>query len=518
MSGISESSRFISLTPSNGTQFTEGKKVIFEVPPSISFIKGKDSYISVDLERDSDNACMAHPSLLAGASGLIDRIDIFSLENGQLLESLRNYNLWSAIENQYCEEDPNQLVIKQGCMTPHRSHVVTSNAETKANTRASEKIVVQQSGATRLSAISNDGFDKGMTHKFLIPLKCGIFNHYSQDEKLTPNLLFGGLRVEITLAKNERVLSRVSAQNDTGNDFSMKDYAGGVAINNIAGANVAVTTDDFRSAQNLGLSVGNQIRMVNSDASTDATRTITGIVHNANKMEITFDGGAFTINTNAPRMCHPDGTKVRYIAKNLEMKVLEVVPPADMMRAAIKESQIDFVSYEVFNDNLPSSNLSHQVEFPSVATRGKAVFTHYIDEATQDDDQTPNYYHGQAPSDTNLDSVQYFINNKLYPLKAYNPSSYEDRIVAYNETVKAMRACGLIVKRLGDMRMGSDYTFTYLTARELARGSFVYPLKDSEAELRAEFSAARGGNSKLISFVFSVRSVMVDQNNLSVVL
>ena len=62
-----------------------------------------------------------------------------------------------------------------------------------------------------------------------------------------------------------------------------------------------------------------------------------------------------------------------------------------------------------------------------------------------------------------------------------------------------------------------DYTFTYLTARELARGEqFVYPLKDAEAQLRLEFSEARANNHKLISFVFSVRSVMVSDTKLAV--
>lgn len=516
MSGISENSRFISLTPTNGTEFTEGKKVIFEVPPSISFIKGQDSYISVDLQNTSDNKVMGHPNLLAGASSLIERVDIFSLENGQLLESLRNYNIWSAIENQYAVEDETQIVLKQGCMTPHRSHIVGSNAETKALTRTKESLTVHQAGATRLSSIDKAGADRSFSHKFIIPLRCGVFNHYSKEEKLTPNLLYGGLRIELVLARNEQVMNRVLSQDDTGATHTMKDHAGGFPIDNIGAANVAVTTANCRSAQNLGLVVGQQVRIVNSDGSADATRNITAITHNANKMRVTFDGAAFTINTNNPRIAHPANTVMKYNVKNMELKVLEVIPPQDLMRAAIKESQIDYVSYEVFVDNLPASSLNHQVEFPSVATKAKAVFTHYVLNTDENDDTTPSYYSGSAPTDTNLNSVQYFINNKLYPLKAYNPDSFNDRIVAYNEMVKAFRACGITVKRLGDSRNAGDYSFTYLTARELARGDFVYPLKDAEAQLRTEYSGVRAANHKLISFVFSVRSVMIDQNNLSV--
>ena len=296
----------------------------------------------------------------------------------------------------------------------------------------------------------------------------------------------------------------------------MKNYAGGIPIANIAGANVAITTAEVRSAQNLGLSVNNKVLLVNSDASVSEVRTITAIAHAANKMNVTFDGGALTLNTNNPRMCQPTTADNKYIAKNIELKVLEVIPPQEMMRQVVKESQIDFVSYETFMDNLPTTSLNHQVEFPSVATKGKAIFTHYVPDADANDEFTPSYYTGASPTETHLNSVQYFLNNKLYPLKAYNPNCFNDRIVAYNEMVKAFRACGLTVKRLGDPNSQGDYSFTYLTARELARGDFVYPLKDAEAQLRQEYSAARTGNHKLISFVFSVRSILIDKDSLSV--
>jgi len=514
---ISENSRFISLTPENGTQFTEGQKIIFEVKPSISFLKGKDCYISLDLERDSDNASMAHPVMLAGASGCIQRLDIFSLESGQLLESLDNYNLWTAIENQYTHDNTDNIVYKEGCMTPLRAHNVTQNAETKALTREVQNIGSGEAGATRLSTIANDGKDKSFVHKFIIPIKSGVFNHYSDDEKLTPNLLFGGMRIEITLAKNEHVLSRVLSQDAAGAKHKCIDRASGIDCGNVT-ANEVVSTADFGSVQDGGFSIGNEV-VVTGDTSTPAgeKRTITNVEINANKLKITFGGGVMTSGANA-KIHHPAGNKLRYIVKNIELKVLEIIPPINMMKQAIKESQYDFISYEIFTDNLPTTSLRHQIEFPSVSTKAKAIFTHYINDNGADDDSEPQYYSGASPTETNLNSVQYFINNRNYPLKAYNPNSFNDRIVGYNEIVKAMKAIGLNVKKLGDPTAMSDYSFTYVTARELARGKdFVYPLKDAEAQLRTEYSAARGQNHKLINFVFSIRSVMIDNNSLSVV-
>ena len=84
-----------------------------------------------------------------------------------------------------------------------------------------------------------------------------------------------------------------------------------------------------------------------------------------------------------------------------------------------------------------------------------------------------------------------------------------------------MRTIGKVVKGFGDASAGSinDYSYTYLTSRELARGDdFVYNLKDSEAQVRLGFSGARTNNVKLETFVFSVRSIMVNKDNLSLVL
>ena len=430
------------------------------------------------------------------------------------------------LENQYLNEGADNLVMKEGCCEPFRSHIVNVDPDTKAVTSTPEILVATEEGASRLSTIDTDGTDKSFARKFVIPLRSGIFNHYGEQEKLTPNVLLGGLRIEITCAKNEHALSGVMSQDDTGATFKMVDYASGIPVANIAGANIAITAADMSSAQKLGLVVGGKIQVENADASVTQVRNITAIANANNKMNVTFDGAAVTIGGgggpgNAPRIFHPVNQKLKYIVKEVEFKVLEVIPPANMMKNVIKESQVDFISYESFLDNLPASSLTHQTRFPSVATRAKCIMSHYVNDVGSADEFSPTHYIGGNPTETKLNSVQYFINNKLFPLKAYNPDCKVDRIVAYNEIVKAFASVGKTVKRLGDSRGGgqSDYNFTYVTARELARGAdFVYELKDAEAELRTEYSETRASNHRVISFIFSVRSVMIDDGSVSLVL
>ena len=98
---VAENSKFIALVADNGTEFTSEQKAIFTIHPDIGFVKGKDSYLSFDILNTCPNSRVCLFPTTAGASSVIDRMDIFSLANGQLLESLTNYNLWSSIENQY---------------------------------------------------------------------------------------------------------------------------------------------------------------------------------------------------------------------------------------------------------------------------------------------------------------------------------------------------------------------------------------------------------------------------------
>ena len=530
---ISDNSKYLALIPDNGTEFIAGQKVIFNVKPNISFIKGRDSYLSFDLENTSPNRTSAHPLPVAGASSCIERMDIFSLQNGQLLESLVDLNKWSAIENQYLNQDVTNLVVKEGCLEPVRSYSVACDSTSKALTKSAVGVNHAEIGSARLSIIDTDGNTKFVPQKFLVPLRSGIFNHFGVDEKLTPNLLFGGMRIELTLARNELVMSRIPARASDGTQYRLDDTStstppapSGITMADTAGSATSLTsTKNFPSIQSSGLSIGQVIRITSDHATTgtgtavNSDKPITGLAITANKLVVTFTGG-LTMADNV-KVSLPNNQTTAYKLKNMELKLLEVIPPQNMLKQVIKESQIDFISYETFKGNLPASSLSHQEDIPSVASKAKTLFTHYTDTTTENHPFTPNYYHGLSPKELNLNSVQYFIQNKLYPLRSYNPDHFNDKIVALNEINKGMRTIGKVVKGFGDASAGSinDYSYTYLTSRELARGDdFVYNLKDSEAQVRLGFSGARTNNVKLETFVFSVRSIMVNKDNLSLVL
>ena len=131
---VAENSKFIALVADNGTEFTSEQKAIFTIHPDIGFVKGKDSYISFDMLNTCPNSRVNLFPAVSGASSVIQRMDIFSLANGQLLESLTNYNLWSSIENQYMEEDNAHSQLKNGTDPECRAYTCSQNATSKANT------------------------------------------------------------------------------------------------------------------------------------------------------------------------------------------------------------------------------------------------------------------------------------------------------------------------------------------------------------------------------------------------
>ena len=576
---VAENSKFIALVADNGTEFTSEQKAIFTIHPDIGFVKGKDSYLSFDMLNTCPNSRVCLFPATAGASSVIQRMDIFSLANGQLLESLTNYNLWCGIENQYMEEDNAHSQLKNGTDPECRAYTCAQTAATKANVLTergyagdprgtldlgSELFSQISSGSGVVSGVNQElDVDTEMcakkfaARKYCIPLKSGIFSHFGVSEKLTPILLFGGLRIEITFAEDKKVMTRAYVANGAvdGNGAKVMvkadSYDNGIAVEDFGTAaagggigaktlkTIIVSGANISDPADLGIVKGASMIMKGTAGASQVNQAFT--VDHCHREFSQVDGtptarivivptaNLTATNTNVRIFFANDDTQSTYKLKNVELKVLQVIPPQGMMKGMIKESQFDYISWDCFLDNLPQTSLSHQSDITSVASAAKSIFTHYISVASENEKYGQNYYNGQPPHRTFLQSVQYFINNKLYPLKAYDPSAKSDKVVNMNELVKAFKSIGKDVKRLGECRAGNicDYTNTYLHARELARGEqFVYNLKDAEPQIRLQFSNSRDtavdgqtcGNVRIINFVFSVKTIMINKDNLQLIL
>lgn len=528
----SSGSRLVSIAPSNATEFSQGQKIIFDLDASLGYIKGRDTYLVLDVLNTSADASRWTFPQGAGAHALINRIDIYSRSTGQHLETLENYNQWACIETQHTHDDFTNIQQLEGVGSP--CHQFVNGYDAVGDFREILQLDPRKIENNLLSPMDGDLKNPlYATRRFLIQPKCGVFRHWDT-EQITPCVNMGGLRIEIIMEQNNLVCKRLGAvaarpgdvdrprQIDLLNDgIALLDVAAGGSA--LMGTNSAEDDGYFPNLESLGLAVGNQVKIEGDNAGTIETYTAT-------ITDLTVSGTAGQINIAiAPAIpaTAPDLTDVKlkvvdtytsYQVKAAEMRVAVMMVPPAVIPSLKGALMYEFTSYDHFLDTIAATERRHQVPINSVASKARAVFSHFTDVNTESNMSLMSYYAGLAPSDMDLNSCQYFINNRLYPLRAYNPDAKADKPIAVNEVVKAMKACGMAPINLGSNEAGNlnDYTNSFVVARELARGEYVADLRNAEPEIRLGFSATRAGNIRVNTFVFSRKVVNIGVSGVAV--
>lgn len=622
----SPQTKYISIVPENGEQFNAGQKIIYNIEPSVGYIK-KDSFLIFDVaNQTADGGRCAFGN--AGVHSIIDNINIYSKDTGVLLESLQNYSQWVAVENQYMYDDKTQLNIKEGVSLPCKINTQVFNGNDPLVTR--EIIDPTYIGNQLVSPVDDTGTPMYLTKRYCIPLRCGIFRHWD-DEKLIPVLNFGGLRIELILAEANQVLQQIGCANTTApithwsgrnvvdineanagtvetfgavcadrtgaNGASSGTNTGGAGGRNnsvtsgnlvqnattgagagatitiqsdgvgalvpaslivtlsgtgyavgevltfntdgtLGGANdIQVTVAAVYSAQevvinnttvdNCGFAVGNVVKYKDSNNLNAAVldKAIKSITQDGDNVdiELTNRAGADVAipNGNAVRLRRDCvASPFKYKVVNTEFRLCQVIPNKGMASKLTKALNYQFLTYDLFLDNIPTASLRHQIPINSVASKSKAIFTSLIVPSVEKNDTLKGYHAGTIPKESLVNDVVYFVNNRLYPLRSYNPQIKNDKVLALNELVKSFKAINKTPLCLG-LNKGqdsNDYNQTFLIARELARNNFVFDLRNSEAEIRLGFSGARAEVLKAQTFVFSQKIIQATATGVQVVL
>lgn len=512
MSNTVSSSKMISLVPTNGTEFDlqSGQKVIFEVPPNLGLIKGRDSYLTMDIvNTTSDNRRLALEGT-AGADAVISRVDIYSLRNGLHLETLQNYNQWSSITHQYLFEDKTNLQSLQGC----GSNVFANNNE--LGTPDAVKPQSDEARDTILSPIKTDGTQFYNFRRFTTPLKAGILRWWDS-ERLCPVLAFGGLRIEFTLESPKIALHVLQAVALDKTRYNITTGGGGIVMDD-NGSGAALLTlssaKDFTSVEECGLSIGNLITVLASSGNiTDAV--VSGLaIAPSGKLNITFTSAGTPAGV-------PDGdtgiavklrTDLRSATVRPQFRVMSVAPPQDMVNQIGGGFQYEFTTYDYLTSSLIASARQHQVELNSVATKALCIISTFTNLAQTELEGASSYFTSATPSQLNLNSVQYFLNNRLQPVRAYNPELKNEKVVAMNELVKAFSSLSYEALDLGNADGDNleAYTNSFAIARQLAKRPYHYDLKDAEGQIRMGFTAGRSDNISINNYVWSKKVVVVN--------
>ena len=161
--------------------------------------------------------------------------------------------------------------------------------------------------------------------------------------------------------------------------------------------------------------------------------------------------------------------------------MVSIAPPQEMLSRVSGGFQYEYATYDLLLSSLISSALRHEAEINSVANRALCIITAFANPAGYEEHTHSTYFSGQTPAELNLNSVQYFMDNKLQPVRSYNPGLNNDKVITFNEVVKALNTLSYEAKDLGnaDGKNLEFYTNMFVIARQLAKRPFNYNLKDA---------------------------------------
>lgn len=300
-----------------------------------------------------------------------------------------------------------------------------------------------------------------------------------------------------------------------------------ITVVTVSRDNGNICTLTHSTVNNCGFAVGNVLSIKDSNnlnAAPILGRSITAIAENpddATKVDITVNGASIPDATNIRlRKVTTGANAPKYKIVNTEWRLCQVQPDKSQRAKLSKNLNYEYLSYDLFLDNIPSASLRHQIPINSVASKAKAIFTSLIRPNTERNSSQPEYYSGTIPTESLVNSIVYWINNRLYPLRDYNPNIKADKVLSLNEIVKSFKAINKTPLCLGDNigQESNDYNQTHLICRELARNNFVFDLRNAEPEIRLAFSAARAEVLRAQSFVFSNKIIQTSATGVQVVL
>jgi len=507
-------SKIFSLVPTNGTTFVgkHGQKIIFEVEPSVGLLKARESYLVLNVLNTSSDYSRVALNNMAGVSSLIARVDIYSLKSGQHLETMENYDLWSAVEHQNLYQDKTNLRALEGVGADCYAHNCEAGASTNVVETTQDPRDIE---ANLLSPVQSNGDAKYNYRQYITPLKCGIMRYWD-DEKLVPLLNLLGLRIEITLQDPKVCLQTLTAITTPGGVATSHSLASTLAYgdatlacDNNNGTDTFIKTTQNCAVHNCGLAVGNSIQIMSNEDNDGEAKTITAIELDGSACKISFAAALAGART-VIKIKHASDTRA-YTVKP-EFRVVSVQPPASEVQSLVRGIDYQFTTFDLFYNTVPAAVRKHQIEVPSVATQAQCIMTFFHKTADEQDQDNSEYYTCLVPDEINLSSVQYHIDGRLIPVRAYDPRHKSEKIIAQHEVAKALSTINREPQDLGnaDGLNLENYTNTFMVARELARPPYVYPLAEAEPQIRLSFSQNTANSLTARTLVWSKKTVVAD--------
>lgn len=175
-----------------GNEFKPGQVVEIHVPASVGFINPAESYLSFDVEHSGKSYTMCNA--LAGGHGYVDQLYIRSLNTGETLESIDNYNflVQNTLWRQRHEQD-------------HRNLQDMAMACEDADFSEGAYLMDELQPFYKLDGTKARGSGQITTQKVKMNLNLmsGVLGNIGRNQ-MCPVIALGGLNVQLNLAPIEQ--------------------------------------------------------------------------------------------------------------------------------------------------------------------------------------------------------------------------------------------------------------------------------------------------------------------------
>ena len=206
----------VSVPSTNGRSYSAtagsgGGRMDFEIPPSVKFLDGKNSYLQFDIKLSAG----AIPTRLTldpfiGAQSLVKNLRIYSGSRAVLLEEISDYNAKVQIQYSYDTDDSikKMRALREGSLVPSIRTRGTQGTSVSNNTDLMSNPYYKPKLVNVLNA--QWGVNDFVTAKVSLPIHSGIF---ADSTKIFPVMMTQGLFVEVDLEDPARAIKQLDSVN-----------------------------------------------------------------------------------------------------------------------------------------------------------------------------------------------------------------------------------------------------------------------------------------------------------------
>jgi hypothetical protein len=551
----------VQIPSENGLSYTSGQKITLMIPPTISMMDGKNSYLEFDVKLSAITAG-GTPTLLqldeAGAGVIFKNIRIYDGTRGNLIEELNEYSNLVCLRYDYDTDDSkrNLRALEEGGTTfsiPNRSTKGTS----KSAYTDTIKNPYFPAGAGKESALTDADF---LTVKCCVPIHSGVFSG-----SIFPVAMSNGLYMEFDLQPAARVIKQLDTVLDsrrlksnpfygqileTGSDAMASDWVNGSATQELylAADNNLSNVGDGNEVNRVPFVVGETVGLMKVADGTKATFSGALTIDEINASDNGFVQVLFTNSrTNSTgenivsgewvlystAVCDATSYPAEYTVSNFNLVVHQVnLDPsymAGMLQKAREGKAIEFDIHSVTNykNSLLASDRQTSFLIHAQNSRAKSLIVQPCDSSIYTSAQlisaSETYKITEDAMDTKLNSnrsglvgicdelssVQYQINGKLVPSRPISTKKCATResIDAFHlyELEKTLDNAGVVPRSF------RKYLENWNLGRGFATQQGAMDLRDKDLSvlLKYEETSAPSKNKIINSFVFHVRRLVM---------